>query len=248
MGELSLHTFAERPDLAERRTRTGIWPEYNVHGDVTFWCWRFLAEELAEYQFVLHDPERDEVVASGLTGAIVWDGDDATLPSSFDEVLVQVLNAHRTGKAVNTLCALAAEVPPAEQGRGRASAVLGGMRELGQRLGLRRFAAPVRPSWKDRYPLAPIDEYVSWRRDDGTLLDPWMRVHERLGASVSRTMPHSLAITGTVAEWESWTGMAFPASGTYTFPQGLAPLAVDLEADQAWYWEPNVWIVHPDLT
>jgi hypothetical protein len=50
-----------------------------------------------------------------------------------------------------------------------------------------------------------------------------------------------------VAEWEAWTGLALPDSGAYVFPDGLAPLRVDREADRATYWEPNVWMVHPEL-
>jgi hypothetical protein len=38
--------------------------------------------------------------------------------------------------------------------------------------------------------------------------------------------------------------MAFPESGDYVFPGGLSPLAVDREADQGTYLEPNVWMVH----
>ena len=85
-------------------------------------------------------------------------------------------------------------------------------------------------------------------REDGTMLDPWMRVHERLGARVATPLPRSLRITGTVAEWESWTGMAFPESDRYVFPEGLAPVRIDRAADRGFYWEPNVWMVHPDLT
>jgi hypothetical protein len=74
-----------------------------------------------------------------------------------------------------------------------------------------------------------------------------MRVHERLGARVSTPLPESLRITGTVGEWESWTGMVFPETGTYVFPEGLAPLDVDRTADRGSYWEPNVWMIHPEL-
>jgi hypothetical protein len=125
--------------------------------------------------------------------------------------------------------------------------LLAGMRELAQRNGLRRLVAPVRPSWKHRYPLAPIERYVTWRRDDGALLDPWMRLHERLGARVGPPLPESMLISGTVAEWESWTELAFPESGDYVFPDGLAPVSVDREHDRAIYWEPNVWMVHPEV-
>jgi hypothetical protein len=128
-----------------------------------------------------------------------------------------------------------------------AETILGAMRTLGERLGLTHLVAPVRPSWKEKYPITPIEECVTWRRDDGQLLDPWMRVHERLGARVATPLPESMRITGTVAEWEEWTGMAFPASGDYVFPERLDVLHVDREADHAAYWEPNIWMVHPDL-
>jgi hypothetical protein len=39
---------------------------------------------------------------------------------------------------------------------------------------------------------AVIERYVGWRRDDGRLLDPWMRVHERLGARTAAPLPESL--------------------------------------------------------
>jgi hypothetical protein len=104
--------------------------------------------------------------------------------------------------------------------------------------------APVRPSWKDRYPLVPIERYAEWRRPDGFLFDPWMRVHERLGAEVLKPEPRSLRITGSVAEWEQWTGIEFPESGNYWFPGGLATVAIDGEAGTGVYWEPNVWMKH----
>ena len=39
--------------------------------------------------------------------------------------------------------------------------------------------------------------------------------------------------------------MAFPQSGDYWFPRGLATLAIDRAADSGSYWEPNVWMHHP---
>jgi len=51
-------------------------------------------------------------------------------------------------------------------------------------------------------------------------------------------------ITDTVAEWEEWTGTRFPDDGMYTFPAGLAPVAIDHGRDRGCYWEPSVWIVH----
>ena len=33
----------------------------------------------------------------------------------------------------------------------------------------------------------------------------------------------------------------------YVFPHGLAPVDIDREADLGAYWEPNVWMIHPDV-
>lgn len=71
-----------------------------------------------------------------------------------------------------------------------------------------------------------------------------MRVHERLGARRGPPLPRSLQITGTITEWESWIDLRLPASGSYVFSHGLAPLEVNREADRGEYWEPNVWFVH----
>jgi hypothetical protein len=53
-----------------------------------------------------------------------------------------------------------------------------------------------------------------------------------------------MRVTGTVAEWEEWAGMAFPETGTYIVPGALVPVEVDLERDVGLYMEPNVWMAH----
>ena len=245
---LTTITLAERPDLRDKGVDPElVWPEYNLHGDVLNEWWHLLADELPEYQFALYDDAADEVVAEGHTAPLWWDGDDATLPDGIDAALLEAFRRRRAGEPVNTLCALAAEVPPTNRSRGLAVEILGAMTGVARRAGLRRLVAPVRPSGKHRYPLTPIERYVAWRRDDGQLLDPWMRVHERLGARVAAPLPRSLRITGSVAEWEEWTGMVFPDSGDYVFPEGLDVLHVDRARGVGEYWEPNVWMVHPDL-
>ena len=246
---LTMHTAAERPDLWERGIPSAsVWPEYNLHGDVLNEWWGRLDEELPEHQFVLYDEADDVVVAEGHTGPMWWDGADGTLPDGIDAAIESIFRRVRAGGELNTLCALAAETPRNGRQRGLAVQLLEGMRTIGRRHGLTHFVAPVRPSWKERYPLTPIERYVTWRRPGGDLFDPWMRVHERLGARVSTPLPHSLRITGSVAEWEDWTGLSFPESGEYVFPEGLATLRIDTSADLGSYWEPNVWMVHQDLS
>lgn len=95
-----------------------------------------------------------------------------------------------------------------------------------------------------RYPLAPMAEFAGWARSDGLHLDPWIRTHQRLGATVLGPAERSMVITGTVAEWESWADMAFPQSGPYVVPQALDLVHVDRGADTATYHETNLWMRH----
>ena len=112
------------------------------------------------------------------------------------------------------------------------------------RNGLTSVIACVRPTWKPRYPLTPIDRYARWTREDGLPFDPWIRIHVRAGGRIARPSPRSMTVTGTVAEWEEWTEMAFPESGTYLVPGGCEPVAIDREADRGTYYDSNVWVVH----
>jgi hypothetical protein len=118
------------------------------------------------------------------------------------------------------------------------------MRSVAARHGLDAVIVPLRPIWKERYPLVPIERYMAWTRPDGSPFDPWIRVHTGLGAAILKSAPRSLKIVGRVEEWEAWTQMDFPESGDYVIPLGLALLSVDRAADIGTYFEPNVWIRH----
>jgi hypothetical protein len=116
------------------------------------------------------------------------------------------------------------------------------MAQMARRVGLAPLVAPVRPSWKDRFPLTSIEDYSSWQRRDGLPFDPWIRVHVRLGARSLRPEPNSMEFTAQLSDWEDWTGMRFHHDGCYVFPGGLAPIKVSGHVGQ--YWEPNVWMLH----
>ncbi len=60
-----------------------------------------------------------------------------------------------------------------------------------------------------------------------------------------RVAPRSMVITGTVSEWEGWTGMRLPESDDYVVPGALTPVSIDVERDLGSYVEPNVWMRHP---
>ncbi len=90
-----------------------------------------------------------------------------------------------------------------------------------------------------------MENYIRWQHDDsGAPFDPWLRVHWRDGARIAKVTPQSMVVPGTVAEWEAWTAMRFPESGTYVVPGALVPVEIDCENDRGTYTEPNVWMVH----
>jgi len=129
-------------------------------------------------------------------------------------------------------------------GSGVSALMLGEMRRIAAAAGYEDLVAPVRPSLKSRYPLTPIEEYVTWTTTEGLPFDPWLRVHARAGATIEKVCFESMIIPGSVADWEEWTGMRFPASGTYVIPGALEPVDIDVTADRGVYVEPNVWMHH----
>ena len=98
------------------------------------------------------------------------------------------------------------------------------MSGLAKAHGLDRLIAPVRPTWKERYPLTPIENYVLWRREDGFHYDPWIRTHERLGAEILSPAPKSMTVIASRGAWEEWTALQFPEDGDYVVPGALVPV------------------------
>lgn len=238
--------FSDDPRLWEHigSLSAEVWPEYNLHGDVLNQFWSRLYEVFPDYQFVLYDEEADEVLAEAHTIPVAWDGTVEGLGPGIDASIRAGFELHAKGGSASALCALAAEIPPQNRDRRLAGVILQHMTAMARSAEFGRLIAPVRPNWKDRYPLTPIGRYTAWVREDGQPFDPWLRVHKRMGGEISVPIPESMRITGTVAEWEAWTAMSFPESGEYVFPAGLATVRIDREADVGSYWEPNVWIIH----
>jgi hypothetical protein len=233
------YTVAERPELAEPawEATSDAFPEYNNHGDVLNAYWGGLTAERPEFQFHLVG-EDDAILARARSVPLRWDGTLDDLPAGIDGAIKRGFDEG----GANVLCALVIMIPRTVRGGGVSAEALRAMVAIARSHGLRSLIAPVRPTWKERYPLTPIERYAAWRRADGLLFDPWLRTHERLGARVLRAEPESLRITGSVVEWEEWTGISFPEDGEYVFPGGLATLRVVDGVGS--YWEPNIWMEH----
>ena len=248
--DVTLHfpTRAERtgrlPHIASLQAR--VWPEFMYHDAVLDRLFGRVVAEHAEFLFYAWDDEREEVVGAGHAIPAAWDGVVASLPDGGIDAVVEARFAE-AAPTPTVLCALQILIAPEYRGQSLSRRMIERMAEIGRDHGLDTLIAPVRPTLKHRYPLTPIDRYLSWRRPDGTHLDPWLRTHERLGADIVKIAPESMRVSGTVAEWEEWTEMALPESGVYVVPGALVPIEIDREQDEGVYVEPNVWMVHPPL-
>jgi hypothetical protein len=247
MSSLKLVTAAGRPDLVEQMLRLGAspWPAFLEHDAVVNQHWRLLYELAPDYQFALLDEETGSPAAMGNSIPIRWDGDSATLPPrGIDAVLEDGAACLREGAAPTAVSALMVVVAPDRLGKGVSAIAVRAMKEVVGCHGLPDLVAPVRPTDKHRYPLVPMERYIHWRRDDGLPVDPWIRVHERIGGEILGTAPAAMRVTGTVSDWEGWTGMAFPETGSYVVPGALVPVEIDRERDLGDYREPACWMRH----
>lgn len=200
-------------------------------------------EYFADLDFYLVEGD-SRLIGGGWGVPIRWDGAIGDLPAGYTESLARSVEGHEQGVEPDTFVVMGAMVRSDEQGRGWAGRLLAAMRDAAGSHGLEKVIAPVRPTRKSSYPITPIEKYAHWRREDGSLFDPWLRTHERAGASVLAGAPRSQTMTGSVADWEKWSGLDLPASGDYVFPEGLAVLHVDRPRDTGTYHEPNVWMRH----
>jgi hypothetical protein len=228
-------TLKQRPALAEPVDRLSeeAWPKFLRHANTHHWSSLF--DTFADYQLILYEPE-DGVLAVGHTIPLIWDGATEDLPEEMNAIMDRAMHVYQHQQTPTTLSAVAAIVGRKHQRKGLSSVILNAMKSLAANYSLGALIGPVRPSLKNLYPLTPIEQYVKWTRADGSPFDPWLRVHWKLGAVALKTVPKSITVVGTVAEWEEWTGMSFPESGSYIVPGALEPVRVDRAATGLRQW------------
>jgi GNAT superfamily N-acetyltransferase len=241
----SLVSYAERPDLVDMagEFNSAVWPEFMLHDETVQRYWHLLDGAWPAFQLVLLDPA-GEIAATNNAAPIAWDGTDDGLPDGWDRQLERSGEQHDAGVIPDTLGAIQIVVDPARRGAGLAGVMVEAMRANARVHGFGHVIACVRPTDKHRFPLIPIEEYAFWTRADGEPFDAWIRLHVRLGARIVRGSPRAMLQRGTVAEWGEWTGLEFPGSGLYVVPFAAAPVAIDRDADEGVYFDPNVWVVH----
>ena len=237
-------TTSERPDLEDEAAAAFRvkWPEFIFHDAFAKQYMPRVAEFFPQYDVLLLDEQR--VVAGGWGVPLRWDATVRDLPDGYDGALARAVAGHESGIPPTTLCFMAAAVGNGETRRGLAGQVLTALRDRSAEAGLPHVIAPLRPTLKARYPLTSMERFARWSRPDGLSIDPWIRTHQRMGARVLGPATRSMTISGTVAEWESWTEMEFPESGSYVVPEALGLVDIDRDRDVGTYVEENLWVRH----
>jgi len=242
----TVRTLAEEPKLEPHFSRLHAlaWPRFVHEGNGTGGLWHHLASDFSEFQFGLWD-EAGALAAVGNSIPLMCDGTRSDLPRDIPEILQRGVAVRRDGRRATALSALAAIVDPEHRARGLSRQIIEAMRDIARRHGLGTLVAPVRPTLKALYPLTPMERYVTWKRANGSAFDPWIAVHESMGAEILDVAPTALVITDTVPRWQEWTGMIFPESGRYVVTGAFQPITIDLRRNVGRYEEANVWMRHP---
>ncbi len=237
-------TRIDRPELHEVAAATfrERWPEFVLHDDVSKRYMSRVEDYFARYDVMVLDGGR--VVAGGWGVPIAWDGTLGDLPSGYDEALVRAVEGREAGVEPTSLSFMAVAVGSSHDKRGLAGVVLEELARRAHSDGLAHVVAPLRPTWKHRYPMVSMAEYVGWTRPDGLSIDPWIRTHQRMGARVLGPARRSMVIEGSVADWESWADMVFPVTREYVVPGALNLVLIDRERDRGLYVEENLWVQH----
>jgi GNAT superfamily N-acetyltransferase len=231
-------------DLVRGLTKE-VWPEFMLHDQVANELWHELLDRFPEYQLALLDRVKYRVAGMGNSFPLRWEDPLEKLPDTgWDWAFQEAVQNHKQGITPNYHCAIQIILREEYQGQGLSRPMVEAVCTVTRSQGLRALIIPIRPSEKHKYPLARLDDYITWANDEGLTFDAWLRVHVRAGARVINVCHESKTIRGTRAEWEQWTGIKFPQSGQYIIPSALSPMEISLERDEGIYIEPNVWVVH----
>lgn len=231
--------FLRYLDLADEQN---TWADYILQDHANVKYWERLPQEFPSFQFFLLDG--DSLVGCGNCVPLHLSSRDLSLlpEEGWDWCISHAIEGKEKDLVPNALAALQIAINPAYRGKGISGILVNTMKNIALENGFKDFILPVRPNLKHKYPLIDIDEYITWQNKDGLAYDAWIRVHAKNGAEIVKSCRKSMYVSGSIAEWEEWTGYDLKSSGQYLFESALTPIEVDLEKNFAYYAEPNVWM------
>lgn len=246
--DLVIEPIDQRPELADMLWRLGdLWPVFLTKDPISDLYYTPAPADYPEHALVAYEASAPEVPVARAFSVPFEFGTEtrAVLPDDgWDGVIRWAALDRMMGRTPNLVSALEIAVRPERRGEGLAAVMLDAMRENVRRLGFTELVAPVRPNGKPGEPHTPMDEYAFRSRADGLPTDPWLRVHVRAGGEIVAVCPRAMVISGTLAEWRTWTGLPFDRTGDVEVPGALVPAHCSVEHDHAVYVEPGVWVRH----
>jgi GNAT superfamily N-acetyltransferase len=235
---------ADYRDLVRGLTKE-VWPEFMLHDAVANENWHELFDRFPEYQLALYDTQAHRVAGMANSFPLRWEHSVEELPEGgWDWAFQEAVHHHKHRIQPNYHCAIQIVVRPDYRSQGLSMPMVQAVRAVTESKNLKSLIIPIRPSEKHKYPLIRLDDYISWKTQEGLPFDPWLRVHLRAGARIIKVCHQSKTIRGTRRDWERWTELRLPQSGQYIIYGALNPIEIHLEKEEGIYVEPNVWIVH----
>lgn len=219
------------------------WPEFMQHDYIVEKYWPNLYERFSTFQFAVFDS--DELVGAGNTIPLKWNKSFHVLPDTGVDWAIEKGNTDWEANVdFNLLIAMQILINKNYRGKGISAEMVKVMKQVASENNIQHIALPVRPTFKHKYPLIPMNEYINWKREDGQCFDPWLRVHLKLGGETIGVCEKSMTIKGNIEAWKRWTGMEFPGPGNHIIDGALVPLKIDIIRNVGEYIEPNVWMIH----
>ena len=146
-------------------------------------------------------------------------------------------------KKHNTVSLLSAAICPSQRGKGISKLLVEQIKLNLKELGYSMLIAPIRPSFKFKYPEMSMEEYLSLKNNNGEIFDPWLRTHLKLGGEMLNICKESYQIKASLKKWSEWTKCDIRKNqGTFLPRQALVP--VEIVGEIGIYTEPNVWVRH----
>ena len=220
-----------------------LWPEFMQHDKIVNHYWENLYSYFLDFQFALL--EKQEIVGIGNTVHLNWNKNYQDLPDKgIDWAMHKASIDFKKDIKSNILIGIQILINPKYQSISLSYKMLNIMKDVAKSHNIKTIALPVRPSIKSHYPFIKMHEYIKWKDKEGLPFDPWLRVHIKEGGKIVGICNKSMHISGTITEWEAWTGMKFPATGEYIVEKALNPVTINIEHNNGSYIEPNVWVIH----
>ncbi|SRR6266571_1880908 len=209
-----------------------------------------IAEKFPQTQLLVRN-QQGTILAAMTANRINWDGKPTSLPT-WDTVARGSEAASDYTQTYtpngNTLCLLSSAIDPTVQGKRLAPQLIEGMKAVAKELRVDHLIGPFRPSgygeYKLEHGLIDFSKYCNMTREDGQLLDPWLRSAVRLEMKPLRIEERSMVVEVPRSTFEEYRETYYLQKWKQIEPGQWECGETGswfVRGDHAVYIEPNIW-------